>query len=443
MNDHHAHELPQIARLEAQPPAPRPSSYQEVVALMQSRAVRFADFWFTDLSGRPWRITRAARDIDETLFSRGLPLDGQPVGGAWNGVMILKPEPGSCFVDPSAAAPTLAMLCDLLQPASGEPLPTHGREVLKRASRLVAETLGGEPSLGIEPELFVLDARTGEPAPEHDVRELLRRLALKLEEAGVQIDWFRIGPGPGQGRAQMHPGRPVQLTDQVLLYRQIAWTLGRELGKKVTFLPTPYPGAAAHMPMHHSLWREGENLFHDADGWSMTSALCRSYAGGLLRHLPALMAFSAPSTNSYRRFASGAAPRALMLSTESRSAILRIPARNDAPGARRIKFRGADSTANPYLAVAATIMAGLDGAEKALDCPIDGEHPLPTPLPSSVEASLQALDEDREFLTRGGVFSNALIDAWIEDRLRATQAARGEPHPRELEADEPGGFVAR
>jgi glutamine synthetase len=188
------------------------------------------------------------------------------------------------------------------------------------------------------------------------------------------------------------------------------------------------------MPIHQALWRDGQNLFHDDSGWALTSEVCRWYAGGLLAHLPALLAFCAPTTNSYRRLiprVSG--PCEARLSTVSRTAACRIPARNTAPGARRVKFWCTDPTANPYLALAAVIMAGLDGIRRRSEPPVDGAPELALRFPGGLGEALDALGADRAFLTGSGVFSDGLIDAWIKDRWEHhVLPVRSRPHPWEL-----------
>jgi glutamine synthetase len=197
------------------------------------------------------------------------------------------------------------------------------------------------------------------------------------------------------------------------------------------------------MPIHQTLWKYERNLFHDEAGWALTSELCRWYAGGLLAHLPALAAFCAPTTNSYRRLLPGTGPTDPLLSATRKTAACRIPARNTAPGARRIKFWGADSMANPYLAFAAVILAGLDGIERKLEAPLDGAAPHRNGVPHCLESALEALAADRGFLTGSDVFSDQLIDAWIQERW-ASQVVpvRSHPHPSELTgSDLPGATV--
>ena len=415
-------------------PAAPAAGYEAAARLIAARGLKFAEFWFTDLPGRPWRITMPADAVGPGLFEAGLPLDGQPVGGSWDGVMLLLPRLDAVYVDPTASAPTLAMFCDVLEPSGGEPLPLEPRHVLRRAAARVVETLGAEAVLGAEPEFLLLDG-SGAPAEESVVWEFLRSLALSLGDAGIKVDWFRTGPAAGQGRVQMRAGPPLLMADRVMLYRHLASNLSRARGLSSVFLPRPLAGGGTPgMPMHLALWKDGENLFHDGNGWALTSPLCRAFAGGILSHLPALAAFFAPTTNSYRRLIPGVTgPTEPILSSVNPTAACRIPARSTAPSARRVKFCSPDATANPYLAFAAVLLAGLDGVERGLEAPVDGGAPLRVRVPHSLESALDSLDADRGFLTDGEAFTEGLIDSWINDRwTRHVLPVRSRPHPAEL-----------
>ncbi len=410
------------------------SAFDAVSALVRARGLKYVEFWFTDLTGRPWRISMAAEALNESMFTVGLPLDGQPVGGAWDGVMMLVPRYDALYPDTSASVPTLAMFCDVLDPATKEPLAMEPRHVLKRAVRLVGDRLGATLAIGAEPEFTLFDA-AGRPAAEGEVWEFMRTLATALTGADIQVDWFRYGPGEGQGRVQMRADAALQLADRVIFYRHLAANTARARGFRASFLPLATSGGATPgFPVHQALWKDGRNLFHNDGGWALTSALGRAYAGGLLAHLPALLALCAPTTNSYRRLVAGVRGPALpLLSATNRAAACRIPARSTAAGARRVKFCAPDSTCNPYLAFAAIIMAGLDGVERMIEPSIDGAHPPAVRTPHCLESALESLDTDRGFLTCGEVFSDRMIDAWIKERwMTQVLPVRSRPHPAEL-----------
>ena len=422
-----------VLQEEASASAP-PADFAALSRLISSRGLRFAEFRFTDIEGRLWRIMMPADAVNEGLFSRGLPLDGQPIGGSWDGLMRLMPRLDAVYVDAAAAAPRLVMFCDVLEPGGGAPLELEPRHVLAGAVSAAEERLGGALVMGVEPEFILLEPG-GLPAAESVVWDFLARLALALGDAGIRVDWFRTGPASGQGRAQMRAGAPLRMADQVMLYRQLAANLARERSLTASFLPRPVPGGGTPgMPVHTAVWRGGENLFHDEKGWALTSAECRAFAGGLLAHLPALAAICAPTTNSYRRLIPGhSGPVEPFVSTVDRSAACRIPARTAAAGARRVKFCCPDSTANPYLALAAVILAGLDGVERGLAPALDGDRPAGPRVPHCLESALDCLDADRAFLIADGAFSGRLLDAWIKDRwTRHILPLRSRPHPWEL-----------
>jgi glutamine synthetase len=232
------------------------------------------------------------------------------------------------------------------------------------------------------------------------------------------------------------------MADRVMLYRHLASNIARSRRLTAAFLPRPLEGGGTPgLPVHQALWKDDRNLFHDDAGWAKTSALCRRWAGGLIGHLPALSAFCAPSGNSYRRLIRGVSgPTRPLLSDSDRQAVCRIPARSDAPAARRVKFWLPDPTANPYLALAAILLAGLDGAERGAEAPRAEAAASASEVPHSLEGALDGLSADRAFLKNGGVFTDAVIDAWIADRwAREVLPVRAHPHPRELAALLEGG----
>ncbi len=399
---------------------------------METTEIRFAEWWFTDLSGKPWRMDVAASHMKEAAFQEGITLDGPSTGRPWRELLTLMPDRDSCWPDPVAGAATTAVFCDVRQAETGSTL-LDSRSALRRAEeRLRGLGVAERLVLGAECEFFLLEEAHGPASPEETVWDFLRELAVALGRAGISVEGFRFGPAAGQGRVQMRQERALKTADQVLFHQYVAKTLARRLGRVVAFVPKPLPGlGAASLPVHHSLWNGERNLFHCDAGWGMTSDFCRFWAGGLLAHAPALLAFCAPTVNSYRRLGGGGAPTALVLSRALPQAACRIPARSAAPGSRRIKFRLCDATVNPYLAFAAMLMAGLDGVTRRLAAPIESDAPAAV-LPRTLDSALEALEADSSFLTAGGVFSPQLIEAWtVQRRQSQIEALRALPHPME------------
>jgi glutamine synthetase len=231
------------------------------------------------------------------------------------------------------------------------------------------------------------------------------------------------------------------MADQVMTYKYVVKNVARRAGKTVTFMPKPIFGDnGSGMHTHQSLWKDGLTLMADREGYAGLSPLARSYVGGLLAHAPALLALCAPTTNSYRRLVPGyEAPVNLVYSQRNRSACIRIPMYSQSPKAKRIEFRCPDAAANPYLAFAAMLMAGLDGIERGLDpgAPADfdlfeDDHGV-AQVPGSLDAALDALEADHAFLLRGGVFSEELIRTWIDyKRVNEADVVRLRPHPAEF-----------
>ena len=413
------------------------SPARRIADLCRERRIRLIDIWFTELGGRPWRLTLNAENLDDKMFRNGVLVDGKQVGGSWDGLIALVPDPAHSFVDPIATVPTLALFCDVRQ-ASGEPYAQDPRSALKRTLRYFRRAWPGWTwNLGAELESFLIGA-DGNTISNASLRELVRECWDLLSAAGIAVDWFRIGPPDGLGRIQMKAADALKTADQAVLYKHVLRRAARRHGLTARFIAKPFSGpGSASMLTHHALWKDGENRFFDAGGWAQTSSLARTFAAGLLRHAPALLAFCAPSTNSYRRLAPGEGPVHLILSQTHSAAACRVPAgtTGSSPASRRVKFCCADPSANPYLAFAVLLLAGLDGVERAVEARPDVAV-ASSPMPRSLDEALDALKLDFDFLLKGGAFTSELIEAWIEDRRR-TQIlpVRAVPHPKELELD--------
>jgi glutamine synthetase len=297
----------------------------------------------------------------------------------------------------------------------------------------------GQPGLG-----YTVRPKEGyfPPAPHDTLHDLRSRMVLTLERLGIPCEFHHheVASG-GQCEIDLRYQSLTRMADQVMTYKYVVKNVARAAGKTATFMPKPlYGDNGSGMHTHQSLWKEGTPLMADKSGYAGLSQLARAYIGGLLVHAPALLAFCAPTTNSYRRLVPGfEAPVNLVYSQRNRSACIRIPMYSDSPKAKRIEFRCPDAAANPYLAFSAMLMAGLDGMEKGLDAgePADWDlfeedHGV-MQVPGSLAEALDALEADHEFLTKGGVFGEDLIRTWIDyKRENEVDLVRLRPSPAEF-----------
>ena len=471
----------------------RPASADETVALIQSRGIEIVDLRFTDMPGLWQHFSITLPEITPGLFEDGIGFDGSSIRGfqeIHESDMLLKPDCTTAFVDPFCARPTLALICDVVDPILGQPYSRDPRYVARKAeAHLAATGLADTCYFGPEVEFFIFDSvrfhqdehsasysvessegewNTGRdegafaggnlgykarykegyfPVPPQDTLQDIRsEIALELMQAGVQVEVHHHEVATaGQNEIDMRFAPLLRMADNVMIYKYVCKNVARRHGKVATFMPKPiFADNASGMHCHQSLWREGENLFYGRGGYALTSDVCRWYIGGLLQHAPALMAFCAPTTNSYKRLVPGyEAPVNLAMSQRNRSAAARIPMYSQAPNARRVEFRCPDPSANPYLAFAAMLMAGLDGVRNRRDPgePLDKNiYDLPPEearnvrqVPGSLEESLRALEEDQQFLFEGDVFTRDVIDTWIGyKRTREIDPIRLRPHPWEF-----------
>jgi glutamine synthetase len=444
---------------------------------------QMVDLKFCDLFGRWQHMTLPITSFDESAFDEGLGFDGSSIRG-WQGIsesdMLLMPDATSAILDPFTEAPTLSLLCEIRDPVTGDPYDRDPRLVARRAeAHLRKSGIADTAYFGPECEFFVFDEVSYElgantshyavdsaegywnsgkpglgytvrekegyfpPAPHDTLHDLRTRMVLALERIGIPCEFHHheVASG-GQCEIDLKYAPLVEMADQIMTYKYVVKNVARAAGKSVTFMPKPIFGDnGSGMHTHQSLWKSDTPLMADKSGYAGLSALARSYVGGLLAHAPALLAFCAPTTNSYRRLVPGyEAPVNLVYSQRNRSACIRIPMYSDSPKAKRIEFRCPDAAANPYLAFAAMLMAGLDGIEKGLDPgePADydlfeEEHGEIAQVPGSLAESLDALERDHEFLTKDGVFSEELIRTWIDyKRENEVDLVRLRPHPAEF-----------
>jgi glutamine synthetase len=471
----------------------RPSGPQDIVALIRSRGIEIVDLRFTDLPGLWQHFSITLPEVDDRLFEDGIGFDGSSIRGfqeIHESDMLLKPDCSTAFVDPFCSKSTLALVCDVVDPILRQPYSRDPRYVARKAETYLASTgLADTCYLGPELEFFIFDSvrfhqdahsasycvestegewNTGRdegafaggnlgykarykegyfPVPPQDTLQDIRsEIVLALMEAGIQVEVHHHEVATaGQNEIDMRFAPLLRMADNVMMYKYICKNVARRHGKVATFMPKPiFADNASGMHCHQSLWRGGENLFYGRAGYALTSETCRWYIGGLLKHAPALMAMCAPTTNSYKRLVPGyEAPVNLAMSQRNRSAAARIPMYSDSPSSKRVEFRCPDPSANPYLAFAAMLMAGIDGVQNHIDPgdPLDKniydlspEEARKVPqVPGSLEESLRALEEDQGFLRKGDVFTSDVIDTWIDyKREHEIDPVRLRPHPWEF-----------
>jgi glutamine synthetase len=454
-------------------------------ALEWADATRAAmvDLKFCDLLGTWQHMSLPITAFDESAFDEGLGFDGSSIRG-WQGIdesdMLLMPQAETAVLDPATEVPTLSLVCEICDPVTREPYGRDPRQIARRAEEHLRSTgIADTAYFGPECEFFVFDEVSYEltpssaryavdsaegywnsgkpglgytvrpkegyfpPAPHDTLHDLRTRMVLTLERLGIPCEFHHheVASG-GQCEIDLRYASLTRMADQVMTYKYVVKNVARAAGKSVTFMPKPIFGDnGSGMHTHQSLWKEGTPLMADKSGYAGLSQLGRGYVGGLLAHAPALLAFCAPTTNSYRRLVPGfEAPVNLVYSQRNRSACIRIPMYSDSPKAKRIEFRCPDAAANPYLAFAAMLMAGLDGIERGLDpgSPADydvfeEEHGDVAQVPGSLAEALDALEADHEFLLKGDVFSEDLIETWIGwKRENEVDVVRLRPHPAEF-----------
>lgn len=465
----------------------------EVVEFCKTRGIGIIDLKFTDVPGTLQHLSLPLSELTEENLADGYGFDGSSIRGfkaIQESDMLLIPDTSTAVVDPFCQIPTLTMLCNIMEPETRELFSRDPRHIARKAENFLKESGIADISYwGPEAEHFIFDSARFDqtsnssyyfvdsdegiwnsgsekslqggpnlayrprykegyfPTPPTDTYQDLRsECVLKMEHFGIIVEKHHHEVATaGQAEIDMRYDTLTSMADKVILQKYIVKNVARAHGKVATFMPKPiYGDNGSGMHTHQSLWRGGTNLFYDANGYGLISATCRHYIGGLLAHAPALLAFIAPTTNSYRRLVPGfEAPVNLVYSTRNRSACIRIPVYFSSPASRRIEFRLPDPSCNPYLAFAAMLMAGLDGVINEMEPPdpIDENlYDLPPEeaarvkqVPGSLEAVLNALEQDYEFLLRGGVFTEDLIETWLDlKRTHEMDPLRLRPHPFEF-----------
>jgi glutamine synthetase len=456
---------------------------RETLDWAQETRAAMVDLKFTDLLGTWQHMTLPVRALEESAFEEGLGFDGSSIRG-WQGIsesdMLLVPQAETAILDPATEVPTLSLICEVVDPVTHEGYAKDPRGVARRAEEYLRSTgIADTAYFGPECEFFVFDSvsydladhrahyevdsaeghwNSGKPglgytvrpkegyfppAPHDTLSDLRTAMVLTLERLGIPCEFHHheVASG-GQCEIDLRFQTLTRMADQVMTYKYVVKNVARAHDKTATFMPKPIFGDnGSGMHTHQSLWKQGTPQMADKSGYAGLSQLARAYVGGLLAHAPALLAFCAPTTNSYRRLVPGyEAPVNLVYSQRNRSACIRIPMYSESPKAKRIEFRCPDASANPYLAFAAMLMAGLDGIQRGLDPGVPADYDLfeeagaeVPQVPGSLDAALAALEADHEFLLAGDVFSEELIATWITWKLEnEVDAVRLRPHPAEF-----------
>ena len=460
---------------------------KEVLKFIKDNDVKYVDLRFTDPRGKWQHVTFDISMIDEEIFSEGTMFDGSSIAG-WKAInesdMCLMPDPASACIDPFFAETTLVLVCDILEPTTGEPYNRDPRGIAKKAEAMVKSMgIGDVVYFGPEAEFFVFDDvkiaadpyhtafkldsvelpingytdyeggnmghRVGTkkgyfPVPPQDsVQDMRGEMLASMAKMGAKVEKHHHEVASAQHELGLKFSPLTEMADMMQTYKYCIHQVAHIYGKTATFMPKPiYGDNGSGMHCHQSIWKDGKPMFA-GDKYAGLSDMCLSYIAGVIKHAKAINAFTNPTTNSYKRLVPGfEAPVLLAYSARNRSASCRIPYTTN-PKAKRVEVRFPDPLANPYLAFAALLMAGLDGVKNKLDpgAPMDKDlydlppkelKKIPT-VAGSLREALAALDKDREFLKAGGVFDDDFIDAYIE--LKMTEVIRFEhtPHPVEFE----------
>jgi glutamine synthetase len=456
--------------------------------MCREHEIRAIDLRFMDFPGTEKHFTIPVHRLTERAFEEGFGIDGSSIRG-WQAInesdMLVVPDPSTAFVDPFMPK-TVAVTCNIQDPITREDYAKDPRNVARKAERYMRSTgLADIANFGPEPEFFLFDhvrfdaneheayyhvdsvegqwnrgavnpgANAGRqirfkegyfPLPPGDTLQTARtEMMLILQDCGVEVEaQHHETAGGGQCELDLRYRPLVEISDKLLMFKYIVKNVAARSGKTATFMPKPIwndNGSGLHL--HFSMWKSGHNLFAGS-GYAGLSDTARYAIGGILRHTPALLAFCCPTTNSYKRLIPGfEAPINLSYSSRNRSAAIRIPAHSPTPDRKRIEFRCPDGASNPYLAMSAVLMAALDGIQSRIDPgpPFDKDLYDLSPeelshvphVPRSLEEALDALGSDHEFLLRGDVFTEDVIDTWIRYKTeKEVEALRQRPHPFEF-----------
>ncbi len=460
----------------------------DVLKMIQDNNVKFVDLRFTDTRGKEHHLTVPAHAFNVDKFEDGFAFDGSSIAG-WKSIqasdMLLMPDPDTANMDPFMDEATLLLTCDVAEPLDGQGYDRDPRSLAHRGEAYLKSTgIGDTAYFGPEPEFFIFDSVTwhtdmsgcsvkiesGEAAwssiekyeggnighrpmvksgyfpvpPVDSLQDIRSAMCLALEEMGVEVEVHHHEVATaGQCEIGTKFNSLVKRADWTQVFKYVVHNVAHSFGKTATFMPKPIVGDnGSGMHVHQSIWKNKKNLF-SGNSYAGLSEIALFYIGGIIKHAKALNAITNPSTNSYRRLVPGfEAPSNLAYSVSNRSAAVRIPHTNN-PKERRIEARFPDPTANPYLAFTALMMAGLDGIQNKIhpgdpvdknlyDLPPEEAAKVPSSC-ASLDEALDNLDRDREFLIRGDVFSNDMLDAYIDLKMEEITRLRMTTHPIEFD----------
>ena len=466
------------------------ATFEDARQYVEQNSVQMIDLKFTDLWGRWHHLTIPQNHFTPALLDEGIGFDGSAVGlkSVKAGDMVLVPDLTTGFVDPFWETPTLSFICTTLEADTKAVFPNDPRNIARRAEESLVESgIADHSRWGPEFEFYVFDNisyknemncagytvesneakwRSGEGGhghyiplhggyhaipPKDTLYNLRTEMCLRLQEMGVPVKYHHheVG-GPGQCEIETPLVGLLEAADMTMIVKYVSKMVARQHSQTVTFMPKPIFGeAGSGMHFHQHLFKQARNVFYDPEGYGLLSQTALYYIGGLLIHGAALLAFTNPSTNSYRRLVPGfEAPVNAFFSLGNRSAAVRIPRYATEPDKVRIEFRPPDATCNVYLALSAQLLAGLDGIRRRIDPTEAGFGPIDAdifawttaqratiePLPASLKHSMEALEQDHDFLLAGGVFGEDILERWITFKMeREYYQVRNRPHPYEME----------
>ncbi len=455
----------------------------DIARVIADRSIEMVDLKYCDLFGGWRHVTLPASAASAETLKKGIGFDSSSLPGfktVESGDMCLIPDPSTAFVDPFWERPTLSLICDIVEADTHKPFSRDPRGIARKAEEFLKSTGIADRSFwGPEFEYHIFDLNDSDaPAPSsagivnpaknaagkpaksgyHAVPpfdrffDLRAETARLLEEAGIEVHYHHHEVGASaQQEIEVVLGPLTRMGDVTMMVKYFVKMTARRRGLSATFMPKPiFAEAGSGMHFHQHLFRGGKPLFYDRAGYAGLSRTALAYIAGILLHAPALLGLTNPSTNSYKRLVPGyEAPVNLFFSLANRSAAVRVPKYADSPREKRIEFRPPDATCNPYLAMAAMLLAGIDGIKNKLDPSELGFGPYDQnlfqpeneallqsikSLPASLDSALKALEEDHRFLTAGDVFTEDLLQTWVDAKMNGEFLdVRNRPHPREFD----------